>query len=328
MTLNIKAIIPHIEANNLQGLRDQFQQSSELDIIYLGSFVGPDILRSIMYSFARQSSNKVPTLDANSKPLWQMCLPTYADPKVYIPAILSMAFQDHRFLTPESKKILTKVHSALLGIRSRRAASPQVSLNRDITHLLPTSSSCPAPLSEQNFSEVATRQNISIAAIKAVAQVESGGRSGFDDQYRPKILFEAHHFRKYTKNIFDLSHPHLSCNRSAAKKFYGWNQYARLYEAMILEPTAAIKACSWGKFQVLGSNHNGWSDPISFARAMFASESNHLRSFEAFCEKGGLIVHLRNKNWAKFAEGYNGKNYKDFEYDVKIGNAYQSFGGK
>lgn len=183
------------------------------------------------------------------------------------------------------------------------------------------------PLSEANFSDVATRQNIPVAAIKAVARVESGGRSGFDEQYRPKILFGAHHFRKHTRRLFDLSHPHLSCDRTSAKKYYRWDQYSRLYEAMLLDPVAAIKSASWGKFQVLGSNHNGWPDPVSFARAMQQSENNHLKSFEAYCVTNGLIAHLRSKNWAGFAEGYNGANYKDFDYDTKIANAYKRYGG-
>lgn len=96
---------------------------------------------------------------------------------------------------------------------------------------------------------------------------------------------------------------------------------------MLLDPVAAIKSASWGKFQVLGSNHNGWPDPVSFARAMQQSENNHLKSFEAYCVTNGLIAHLRSKNWARFAEGYNGANYKDFDYDTKIANAYTRYGG-
>ena len=74
-------------------------------------------------------------------------------------------------------------------MHNQRAASPQIVLYRDVTHTLPSPNSCPAPLTEANFADVASRNGISVAAIKAVAQVESGGH-GFDDQYRAKILLK------------------------------------------------------------------------------------------------------------------------------------------
>ena len=90
---------------------------------------------------------------------------------------------------------------------------------------------------------------------------------------------------------------------------------------MVSTPSQPSKPAR-GEVSGLGSNHNGWPDPVSFARAMQESENNHLKSFEAYCVTNGLIVHLKNKAWAKFAEGYNGKNYKDFDYDTKIAKAY------
>lgn len=327
MNTKISAAFNHIETSNYTGLWGIFQKLQEQDLVFLASAVGPTHLCKLLYTFVRQSRPpQNPAISTSQQSM--MCTPKYVDPEIYVPATLSMAFKDHRFLTNDSRKILPQVHLILQNLKAKRAASPQAALNRDITHTLPTPTACLAPLSDSNYNEIASQLNVSAAAIKAVAQVESGGRSGFDNESYPKILFEAHHFRKYTKNLFDISHPHLSCGGSGAKRFYNWNQRSRLYEAMILDPIAAIKACSWGKFQVLGSNHSGWNDPISFAKAMYESESNHLKSFVAYCEKRNLIPHLRNKNWASFAEGYNGKNYKDFEYDTKMATAYKTNGGK
>lgn len=67
---------------------------------------------------------------------------------------------------------------------------------------------------------------------------------------------------------------------------------------------------------------------MPFAQAMQVSENNQLKSFEAYCVSNGLIVHLKNKDWAKFAAGYNSKNYKDFDYDTKMATAYAKYGGK
>ena len=217
------------------------------------------------------------------------------------------------------------VRADLVSISRRRTLSPLLSMP-DVTNTLPQAKPNPPAISDQDFEDVARRNRIEAAAIKAVSQVESGGRSGFDGFGRPKILFEAHHFGPLTKNKFDVTHPHLSCPAAGlvhARRFYGWDQYERLHEALLLAPEAACEAASWGKFQVLGSNHNGWPDVFSFVTAMFQSEANHLKAFEAFCQDGKLFDALRSKNWRKFALGYNGKS--QVGYDALMAAAYKKF---
>jgi len=41
-----------------------------------------------------------------------------------------------------------------------------------------------------------------------------------------------------------------------------------------------------------------------------------------------LVNALQNKDWAKFAQGYNGSGYKANRYDEKILNAYKKFSGQ
>jgi len=305
------ALVAALRSEQLTGLWSLLERLPEAEAVVAGTSMGYPRLRELMLRFTRGPAGAAAT-----------------HPAPFVAALLAVAFKDRRFLEPgHAPELPARLRVTLGHVRRRRAAAPQLVLGEDITHTLPEVSACPAPLNDDDYRDVAQRHNITVAAIKAVAQVESGGRSGFDDTYRPKILFEAHHFRKYTRARYDLSHPHLSGERAAAKKYYAWDQYQRLFEALVLAPVAAIQAASWGKFQILGSNHNGWPDPVSFAQAMFVSERNHLKSFEAYCVKNGLIRHLRNKDWAQFALGYNGKNYRDFDYDTKIGRAYRQFGG-
>lgn len=324
MTLVVGSLFYAVEANNYGMLWTMMQSMTLEEMCKAGTAVGPHRLRELLLQFVRQSRVVSP---ATARPMMSP-VNGGASPEAVIPELLAEAFGDKTFLGATRDGVLTaSIRTYLRAIHAKRAAAPQVVFYRDVTHTLPQPNSCPAPLSDADYTAAATRNGITMAAIKAVAQIESGGRSGFDEQFRAKILFEAHHFRKYTTKRFDLTHPHLSCVRASAKKYYSWNQYSRLYEAMILDPVAAIKACSWGKFQVLGSNHNGWPDPVSFARAMQESENNHLKSFEAYCVKNGLIVHLKNKDWAKFAAGYNGANYAEFSYDTKMAAAYKKYGG-
>jgi hypothetical protein len=325
MTMSVNQLFIAVEGKNYVQLWTLMQSMNLEQLTNSATAIGPDRLRELLYRFVRQSMFN-PQAAFTQISTAQNLAPK---PTQVIPEVLAQAFGDKSFLQTDSdKSIKAEVAQQLKRIHAQRAAKPQIVLYRDITHTIDLPNMCPAPLSDSDFEAAATRHSITVAAIKAVSFVESGGRSGFDERSRAKILFEAHKFREHTKRLFDISHPHLSCVRSSAKKYYSWDQYNRLYEAMVLNPVAAIKACSWGKFQVLGSNHNGWPDPVSFARAMQQSEVNQLKSFEAYCVTNNLIKHLKNKEWASFARGYNGANYSEYAYDTKIEAAYKKYGGK
>lgn len=51
-----------------------------------------------------------------------------------------------------------------------------------------------------------------------------------------------------------------------------------------LDKNAALKATSWGKFQILGSNHlsAGYKDVNEFVSSLSVSEKNHLKAFVNF----------------------------------------------
>jgi hypothetical protein len=182
-------------------------------------------------------------------------------------------------------------------------------------------------LTEQNFIDAAKSINVEVAAVKAVAEVESRG-DGFLPDGRPKILFEAHKFSKYTNHKYDQSHPHISSlkwNKALYKG--GANEYPRLSEAMMLDKTAALKSASWGKFQVMGFNaiDCGWESVEAFVVDMYKDEYQHLRAFLGYVKANNLIKHLQNKNWAAFAFGYNGAGYKENKYDIKMEAAYKKY---
>lgn len=182
-------------------------------------------------------------------------------------------------------------------------------------------------LTEQNFKDTATELQIEVAAIKAVAEVESRG-AGFLSDGRPKILFEAHKFSKYTGHKYDVSHPNISSlkwNKSLYKG--GVKEYDRLNEAIALDKIAALKSASWGKFQVMGFNaiDCGWTDVEAFVADMYKDEGEHLRAFLGFVKANNLIKYLQTKDWAKFAFGYNGAGYAENKYDKKMQEAYEKY---
>lgn len=180
-------------------------------------------------------------------------------------------------------------------------------------------------LTEQDFEINAKKLRCEIASVKAVAEIESRG-SGFYSNGFPTILFERHVFRKYTQGRYNKSHPHLSGpagNYGAA----GQNQRNKFNEAFALNPTAAMKACSWGRFQIMGFNYAvcGFNSVNEFVDAMKVSEGNQLLAFVNFVINNNLADELRAKNWEKFAKGYNGAGYKKNNYDLKLAAAYRKY---
>lgn len=182
-------------------------------------------------------------------------------------------------------------------------------------------------LQEGDFDDDAVRLGCEVAAIKAVAEVESGG--GFLTDKRPKILFESRWFHKLTGGRFDASHPHISTPTWVRNYTGGAGEYTRLEEAMDLDFEAALKSASWGMFQILGVNHlaAGFYTVQSYVEAQLPSENNHLEAFTSFVLSNHLDDELRDKRWADFARSYNGPAYAQNKYDTKMAAAYAKHSG-
>ncbi|MEZ5307158.1 MAG: N-acetylmuramidase domain-containing protein [Pyrinomonadaceae bacterium] len=178
-------------------------------------------------------------------------------------------------------------------------------------------------LSNTDYCRAAERLNCEVAAIKAVAIVESKG-NGFDTQDRPKILFERHKFAKYTNGKYVTSHPDI-CNWTPGGYGTAASQYDRYGRALILDAQAAMFSASWGKFQIMGFNFAicGYRSVQDFVDDMRLSEGAHLDAFVEYVVQNELADELRNKDWAGFAKGYNGPDYKINQYDTKMADAYK-----
>ena len=186
-------------------------------------------------------------------------------------------------------------------------------------------------LSDADYAQAAQALGCEVAAIKAVAEVESK-ESPFDAKNRPTILYERHIFARATvpPGKFNASHPDLSAKVGYGPGGYGTKeqQYGKLARALQLDPDAALKAPSWGKFQILGANHKacGHATVAAFVKAMTVSEREHLRAFVSFVAANpAMLQALRKKDWAAFALRYNGPDYAKFKYDKKMEAAYTRF---
>lgn len=180
-------------------------------------------------------------------------------------------------------------------------------------------------LTNEDFCAAADELGCSVAAIKAVAYVESA-KSGFLPSGRVVILFERHHFSRLTRRRFDLTHPQIS-NRKPGGYYGGEKEYQRFNQAFKLDPVAAMMSASWGKFQIMGFNHAvcGYKNVHDFVDAMKTGERAQLLAFCEFVKTNRLDDDLQRLDWAGFARGYNGKNYRINRYDIQMREAYARF---
>lgn len=194
-------------------------------------------------------------------------------------------------------------------------------------------------LSEDDLKAFAAKHNLELAAVKAVNEVESSGK-GFLLDGRPRILFEGHIFwRMLTQKGIDPAT--LLSERSKnvlyskwTKKFYegGKQEYDRLEKAAGLSDMdkvhdAAFESASYGSYQIMGFHYKslGYPSVDSFVSHMYTHEKAHLDAFGRFCKVNNLIRHLKSKDWAAFARGYNGPAFKENKYDTKLLNAYNKY---
>lgn len=181
-------------------------------------------------------------------------------------------------------------------------------------------------ITDTQFANSAADLKCSEAAIRAVAEVESGSMGGFSAPGRPVVLFEGHWFHRYTKGKYAASHPSL-CYPKWTKVHYAKNQndeWARLQAAMALDKRAALMSASYGRFQVMGFNFAicGWKSVELFFAAMCQSEDNHLEAFEQYVRNSGLSDELQRLDWDGFAHGYNGPEYRKNDYAGKMWRAH------
>lgn len=187
-----------------------------------------------------------------------------------------------------------------------------------------------ATLTNNDFQWAADKIGCELAAIKAVAKVESA-KTGFLSDGAPKILFEGHIFHRETGGKYSKREIYKDISyKNWTTKYYGedgFEEYERFKRAFELDQVAAIKSASWGKFQIMGFNYKraGFDDIYNFMVAMDESERKHLEAFVNFIFSVGLDDELRNKEWVEFARGYNGREYAKNRYDEKMLKAYKMY---
>ena len=181
------------------------------------------------------------------------------------------------------------------------------------------------PPTEADYVRLAASLDVDAATLRAVVDLETPrARPAFDAEGRMIILFERQIFSRLTDGRYDASHPEISA-RSAGGYKTGEREYARLAEAFALDPTTALAATSWGRFQLLGLNHQraGFDTVGEFVRFMSESEVNQLEAgFIRFIRAADLTDELQNHDWAGFARRFIG-GPSSARYAERLSAAYE-----
>lgn len=187
-------------------------------------------------------------------------------------------------------------------------------------------------LTDENSTQIAELLGCEPAVLKAVQQVETGGRGGFFSPGKPAILFEGHIFwtqlkkrgsnpEYYVKGNENILYPKWEKGRYKG----GIGEYDRLEQARKINREAADASASWGMFQIMGFNYAACGEESieSFVRSMCESEFKQLLLTANFIKKNSQMLQaLQAKDWAVFAKCYNGPAYAQNSYDVKLEAAY------
>lgn len=181
---------------------------------------------------------------------------------------------------------------------------------------------CAPAITGPDIDALAKRLGCTSKQLRAVAKVESGG-SAFDQQGRPKILFERHLFYRHAETAHDPS-PWNNPNPGG----YNEDSWDKLAHAACQDVDAAFGATSWGKFQVLGMHWRGlhYSSPIELAYSTVTGEAAHYELFARYLERNNLVGALRklSTNAADniaLAAGYNGPGFRKYSYHNKLAAA-------
>lgn len=193
-------------------------------------------------------------------------------------------------------------------------------------------------VSLQKIQSEAKRLGVEVAALRAILEKESKG-SGFNADGTPKILYERHvMFQRLTINkgqgvAVAASKQDYTLVHRTAYGAGGYGKYSeqpkKLEAAAKIDRTSALESCSWGIAQIMGYHWKlcGFSSVQQFVNAMYKSEDSQFEVFVKFLEGSGIVPYLKKLDWANVALRYNGKNYKQNNYDVDLKRYYLKFKG-
>ncbi|HAH11220.1 MAG TPA: hypothetical protein DCL54_03865 [Alphaproteobacteria bacterium] len=183
--------------------------------------------------------------------------------------------------------------------------------------------------------KAAEESGVPLAHIVAVYMVESAG-SGFNEDGRLTVLYEPHVAYKFAKRPKEAQAqaPHLfypkwiDPSRIPKREAHPYRtsqeeRWDMILEAAGIDFDAAVRAVSWGRFQIMGywAEKLDYDSPMHFIERLYDGEAAHLDAFLRYCRMAGLMTALQRGDWFGFSK-YNSNIIRvRKEYSAKLAAA-------
>lgn len=182
----------------------------------------------------------------------------------------------------------------------------------------------PQTLNDNDFATAAAALRCEPAAIRAVWEVEAGGRHFLSDGSVIR-RFEPHHFpSKYWYTIGFAPRAGEAPWRASLRL----SSETMFRKAVEIDVEAAMRASSWGAPQIMGFNATeaGFGSAREMVEHMAKGAPQQLGAFVQLLDAWGLGSALRGHDWTAFARRYNGSGQPEV-YGRKIEAAYRRHSG-
>ena len=180
------------------------------------------------------------------------------------------------------------------------------------------------------ISAAAASEGVDPAALEAVVEIESGGLAIVlvDGRPEPPIRWEGHYFDRLCKASVralarrsGLASPRAGGVANPPSQAGRW---AMLRRAAALDRDAAYQSASWGVGQVMGAHWRalGYAGVYELVAEARSGVEGQLRLMMQFLRHAGLLDALKRRDWAGFARGYNGPDWRRNGYDERLRLAF------
>lgn len=165
----------------------------------------------------------------------------------------------------------------------------------------------------------------SLKQLRAVSLVESRG-GGWDDTGLLKALYERHYaWRRFKVILPFLSNPTSGGYTTDADNDNINDSWEKVADGACKWGQISFEFASWGKFQIMGAwwKKLGYPSVIDFVWQLSRSEATHYDAVARYIQVNNLTQAFRNlstdpRTCEAFARGYNGRNYAEKGYHLKL----------
>lgn len=183
---------------------------------------------------------------------------------------------------------------------------------------------------------IAAKLNIDVAALLAVAEVESDGNvfALVKGRQEPLIRFEGHYFDRRLAGAererarrAGLASPIAGKIKNPSSQEARWALLAR---AMAINPRAALESISIGLGQVMVAHWKklGFRSPDDMVRLARRDAAGQMDIMARYIDKFGLADELQREDFTGFARGYNGPDFRANAYHSKMAAAFRRWSGR